>query len=104
MRSFSDAFHRGSGGAPVVAARPETVTIPAAHAPKAPSKAGANGVEVPAALPENGLDLPRHLETQEREFVAQALRQTGGRHDKAARLLAISPRQLRYLLDKYALR
>jgi len=55
-------------------------------------------------LPQNGLDLPRHLETQERDFVAQALKQTGGRHDKAARLLAISPRQLRYLLDKYALR
>jgi two-component system response regulator PilR (NtrC family) len=79
-------------------------SLPAEHAPKAPSKDGANGVEAPAALPEHGLDLPRHLETQEREFVAQALRQTGGRHDKAARLLAISPRQLRYLLDKYALR
>jgi two-component system response regulator PilR (NtrC family) len=57
-----------------------------------------------AALPENGLDLPRHLETQERELVSQALRQSGGRHDKAAKLLAISPRQFRYLLDKYALR
>ncbi len=79
-------------------------SLPAANGPKAPSKDGTNGVEVPAALPENGLDLPRHLETQEREFVAQALKQTGGRHDKAARLLAISPRQLRYLLDKYALR
>jgi two-component system response regulator PilR (NtrC family) len=55
-------------------------------------------------LPDTGLDLPRHLETQEREFVAQALKQTGGRHDKAAKLLALSPRQLRYLLDKYALR
>ncbi len=79
-------------------------SLPAANGPKAPSKDGVNGAEAAAALPENGLDLPRHLETQEREFVAQALRQTGGRHDKAARLLAISPRQLRYLLDKYALR
>ncbi len=57
-----------------------------------------------AKLPEAGLDLPRHLESQEREYVAQALRQTLGRHDKAARLLGISPRQFRYLLDKYALR
>ena len=57
-----------------------------------------------AALPEHGLDLPKLLETQERELVSQALRQADGRHDRAARLLAISPRQFRYLLDKYALR
>ena len=66
--------------------------------------ANASAAADPAALPENGLDLPRHLETQERELVSQALRQSGGRHDKAAKLLAISPRQFRYLLDKYALR
>jgi two-component system response regulator PilR (NtrC family) len=56
------------------------------------------------SLPESGLDLPKHLESQEREFVAQALRQAGGRHDRAARLLGISPRQFRYLLDKHELR
>jgi two-component system response regulator PilR (NtrC family) len=55
-------------------------------------------------LPDAGLDLPKHLDAQEREFVAQALRQVGGRHDRAARLLGISPRQLRYLLDKHQLR
>ena len=60
--------------------------------------------EGPVQLPAAGLDLPRHLETQEREFVTQALRQSGGRHDKAARLLGITPRQLRHLLDKYDLR
>jgi two-component system response regulator PilR (NtrC family) len=83
-------------------------SLPAEPAPKSPSRPplanGGNGSESAPALPENGLDLPRHLETQEREFVSQALRQTGGRHDRAAKLLAISPRQLRYLLDKYALR
>lgn len=56
------------------------------------------------SLPETGLDLPKHLESQEREFVAQALRQAGGRHDRAAKLLGISPRQFRYLLDKHELR
>ncbi len=69
----------------------------------APDRSEASGHDEPM-LPEAGLDLPRHLESQEREFVAQALRQTAGRHDKAARLLGISPRQFRYLLDKYALR
>ncbi len=55
-------------------------------------------------LPAQGLDLPRHLENHERDFVQQALKQTDGRHDKAAKLLGITPRQLRHLLDKYDLR
>ena len=55
-------------------------------------------------LPEAGLNLPQHLESQEREYVSRALHQCGGRHDRAARLLGISPRQFRYLLDKYQLR
>ena len=64
---------------------------------------------VPAAggavrLPEAGLDLPRLLESQERELVAQALLKAGGRHEQASKLLGITSRQLRHLLDKYALR
>jgi two-component system response regulator PilR (NtrC family) len=81
----------------------QVTSLPSEQGPKAPGKNGTAASD-PAALPENGLDLPRHLETQERELVSQALRQSGGRHDRAARLLAISPRQFRYLLDKYALR
>jgi two-component system response regulator PilR (NtrC family) len=78
-------------------------SLPSEQGPKAPGRNGTAAAD-PAELPESGLDLPRHLETQERELVSQALRQSGGRHDRAARLLAISPRQFRYLLDKYALR
>jgi two-component system response regulator PilR (NtrC family) len=55
-------------------------------------------------LPVQGLDLPRDLENREREFVQQALKQADGRHDRAARLLGITPRQLRHLLDKHGLR
>jgi two-component system response regulator PilR (NtrC family) len=79
-------------------------SLPAEPRPRPVEGAGAEAPDRARELPPSGLDLPRHLETQEREFVAQALRQSGGRHDKAAKLLAISPRQLRYLLDKYALR
>ena len=79
-------------------------SLPAEPRNKPNGGESAEAADTPRELPETGLDLPRHLETQEREFVAQALKQTGGRHDKAAKLLAISPRQLRYLLDKYALR
>ncbi|MCX6537362.1 MAG: sigma-54 dependent transcriptional regulator [Acidobacteria bacterium] len=55
-------------------------------------------------LPAQGLDLPLHLENRERDLVQQALKQADGRHDKAAKLLGITPRQLRHLLDKYDLR
>jgi two-component system response regulator PilR (NtrC family) len=68
----------------------------------APSPADSS--EAGTQLPPEGLDLPRRLEAQEREYVAQALSQAGGRHDRAAQLLAISPRQFRYLLDKHQLR
>jgi len=81
----------------------QVASLPSEQGPKAPGRNGTAASD-PTELPENGLDLPRHLEAQERELVSQALRQSGGRHDRAARLLAISPRQFRYLLDKYALR
>jgi len=58
----------------------------------------------PDVLPDTGVDLPKHLESQERGFVARALAQASGRHDRAAKLLGISPRQFRYLLDKHQLR
>jgi two-component system response regulator PilR (NtrC family) len=78
-------------------------SLPSEQGPRAPGRNGTAAAD-PAELPESGLDLPKHLETQERDLVSQALRQSGGRHDRAAKLLAISPRQFRYLLDKYALR
>jgi two-component system response regulator PilR (NtrC family) len=78
-------------------------SLPNGNGAKAPVRDAAAAGEA-AALPEQGLDMPKLLETQERELVSQALRQSGGRHDRAAKLLAISPRQFRYLLDKYALR
>jgi two-component system, NtrC family, response regulator PilR len=79
----------------------QTSSLPSGQEYRVPVKDAAPET---AALPADGLDLPRHLETQERELVSQALKQSGGRHDKAAKLLALSPRQFRYLLDKYALR
>jgi DNA-binding NtrC family response regulator len=73
------------------------------RAPEADVIASDNGGRA-IQLPAQGLDLPRHLENREREFVQQALKQTDGRHDRAAKLLGITARQLRHLLDKYDLR
>jgi len=77
---------------------PADIRLPAA----APGSIGAS--EQPIQLPAHGLDLPRHLEDRERGLVEQALKQADGRHDRAAKLLGITPRQLRHLLDKYGLR
>jgi two-component system response regulator PilR (NtrC family) len=56
--------------------------------------------EVPVALGP-GFDLDRHLRTVELELMRQALDQSGGDRGRAAQLLGVTPRQLRYLLQKH---
>jgi len=51
-------------------------------------------------LPENGLDLERHLEEYERSILIKALERTGGNRTEAARLLGVSFRSMRYRLSK----
>jgi two-component system, NtrC family, response regulator PilR len=79
-------------------------SLPADVRQKTDTPAAAPAGGGPVRLPEAGLDLPRLLESQERELVAQALLKAGGRHEQASKLLGITPRQLRHLLDKYDLR
>lgn len=54
-------------------------------------------------LPENGLDLDELLDSFEQSMLTQALEKSGGVKKKAARLLRISFRSLRYRLKKYGL-
>jgi two-component system response regulator PilR (NtrC family) len=56
-----------------------------------------------ATLGEN-FSLDAHLETQERDLVVTALRQAKEDRAEAARLLGVTPRSLRYLLQKHRLR
>ena len=65
----------------------------------APSGQDASALEIPA----NGIDLDRVLQDYEREIVRRALDQTGGVRKRAARLLGISFRSLRYRLAKLGL-
>jgi two-component system response regulator PilR (NtrC family) len=51
-------------------------------------------------LPADGIDLDRLLSDYERGWVLRALEQSGGVRKRAARLLGISFRSLRYRLDK----
>ena len=57
-------------------------------------------VEIPSEFPSEGINLDRVLADVEREWVSLALAQTSGIRKRAATLLGISFRSLRYRLDK----
>ncbi len=61
--------------------------------------ASAKASDLPT-LPEDGFDLEAVLKTMEEDFINQALSRTGGVRTKAASLLGISFRSLRYRLGK----
>ena len=61
------------------------------------------GAEVTADSAEE-LPLPERVKQLEREAIAEALEQAGGVQSRAAELLGISERNLRYKLDKYGMR
>jgi two-component system response regulator PilR (NtrC family) len=57
-------------------------------------------INIETDLPDNGCDLDRVLEGVERRLLLQSLERTGGVRNKAADLLGISFRSLRYRLSK----
>ncbi len=58
-------------------------------------------LDVPVEIPESGLDLEATLEQIEQRYIQLALARTGGVQIRAAELLRVSFRQLRYKLKKY---
>jgi two-component system response regulator PilR (NtrC family) len=56
-----------------------------------------------APLPDTGFDLEQHVQHIEREYIAEALRRSGGVKVKAAELLGMSFRSFRYYMKKYNL-
>lgn len=82
-------------GSPAPAAAP----APASAAPSpAPQAAGA-----PAAAPSGKFDLEKGVEEFERAHIMKALTETKGVKKKAAALLGISFRSLRYRIEKYGI-
>ncbi len=57
-----------------------------------------------ADLPETGMDLAEHLANVEKEFIGKALAATGGNLTRAAKLLGMTFRAIRYKVQKYGLR
>jgi two-component system, NtrC family, response regulator PilR len=83
---------------------PETVRVAhGAHPAAAPSGAAAPAAES-RALPDKGFDLEQHVQHLEREYIAEALRRSGGVKVKAAELLGMSFRSFRYYMKKYNLK
>ena len=58
--------------------------------------------DVPVGIPEEGLDLEATLSQIEHRYIQMALARTGGVQTRAAELLRVSLRQIRYKLQKYA--
>jgi two-component system, NtrC family, response regulator PilR len=73
---------------------------PVASPASAPRDGAGNG----RVLPEKGFDLEKHVQHLERDYIADALRQSGGVKVKAAELLGMSFRSFRYYMKKYNLK
>ncbi len=69
---------------------PEQLNLPVGVAPPPAGAAPSEGI------PDGGFDLERHVQHIEREYIAEALRQSGGVKVKAADLLGMSFRSFRY--------
>jgi len=67
------------------------------HVSSAKMMAAGDAVEIP----ENGFDLEQQLEGMRRRYIKIAMEMAESRQTRAAELLGISPRSLRYLLDKF---
>ena len=77
---------------------PEQLNLPVGIAPPPAGAAPSEGI------PDGGFDLERHVQHIEREYIAEALRQSGGVKVKAADLLGMSFRSFRYYTKKYNLK
>ena len=61
-------------------------------------------LDIAVEIPESGLDLEATLDQIEQRYIHLALARTGGVQTRAAELLRVSFRQLRYKLQKFAAR
>ena len=102
VRELENALERAA------ALEPSPMILPASLPPHMAGQAagalgtagGDNGDDV---LPEGGIDLEQHVKEIERDYIAQALKRAGGVKVKAAGLLGMSFRSLRYYTKKYKL-
>ncbi len=104
VRELQNALERAT------ALEPSPMILPASLPPHvAGQEAGGLGAtggdngDSDGLLPEGGIDLEQHVKEIERDYIAQALKRAGGVKMKAAGLLGMSFRSLRYYTKKYKL-
>jgi two-component system response regulator PilR (NtrC family) len=76
-------------------------TTPAVLAERLPEPLQAPPHAVPETRLQEGFSLDAHLRSIESSLLRQALHQAGGDRTAACRLLGVTPRSLRYLLQKH---
>jgi two-component system response regulator PilR (NtrC family) len=103
VRELENAMERAVALERTPSILPESLpeSVQAAGPPVATSAAGGAGT---SPLPEQGFDLEQHVQHLEREYIAEALRRSGGVKVKAAELLGMSFRSFRYYMKKYNLK
>jgi two-component system response regulator PilR (NtrC family) len=98
--SLPEAVRGGAASVPVAA----IAAVPATNGTNGSSTPLASAAAAPQALPEKGFDLEQHVQSLEREYIAEALRRSNGVKVKAAELLGMSFRSFRYYMKKYNLK
>jgi len=107
VRELENIIERGVALEQTCIILPESLTIPGRKGISRSTFTAKNAVEdffsnLPSIPPE-GIDLDSLLEKVEKHYLTQALVYSGGRKHKAADLLKISFRSLRYRLAKYGM-
>ena len=97
IRELENAIERA------VALESSSAILPESLVEHLRGRAPKNGGQ-PAQLPTAGFDLEAHVENVERDYIAQALKQAGGKQSRAAKLLGMSFRSFRYYVKKYNLK
>ncbi|MEJ5301578.1 MAG: sigma-54 dependent transcriptional regulator [Thermodesulforhabdaceae bacterium] len=102
VRELENIIERGVALEQTCIVLPESLTIASSRFRKAPNTASDFFIDLPNITPE-GIDLDGLLERIEKYYLTQALSLSGGRKHKAAELLGVSFRSLRYRLAKYGM-
>ncbi len=103
VRELENTIERAVALAPGDRLRVEDLAASSARRP-APERAALEVEPAPVELPEMGMDLAGHLAEIEKEYIHKALAATGGNLTRAARLLGMTFRAIRYKVRKYGLR
>src|SRR3954468_2562124 len=98
VRELENAMERAVALERTPSVLPESLPESVRHAAPAEPASPAAAAAASSALPDKGFDLEQHVKHLERDYIAEALRRSGGVKVKAAELLGMSFRSFRYYM------